>query len=435
VGKTYQSLDQRKDKLAVMGMIPNASDLDFVAAWYVKALQYMKATKIECAFVSTNSITQGEQAPILWNWMFAHGISINFAHRTFKWTNEARGNAAVHCVIIGFSFHKKARMVLSDYAEIGGEPVPTEVQAINGYLIAAPHCYLVKRSTPICKVQKMGYGSKPTDGGYFLFSKEEMKAFVDKEPEAGKYFRKFTKNNEFINNEYRYCLWLIDCSPDDLREMPLVLDRVKKVREARLKSSAEPTRKAANNPSTFFYVNQPRSQFMILPGISSSSRVYIPIGFLTPDVIAGDNTWIIPNATSYSFGILQSLMHMSWTRVVSGRIKSDYQYSASIVYNNYPWPESPADKRKAAVAAAAQGVLDARAQFPDSWLAALYDPLAMPPVLVKAHKTLDAEVDKCYRKEAFKSELERVEYLFELYEHYCSGLTAGTARDKVKGKR
>jgi hypothetical protein len=418
-----------------MGTIPNASDLDYVAAWYVKALWYMETTEIECAFVSTNSITQGEQAPILWNWMFAHGISINFAHRTFKWTSEARGKAAVHCVIIGFSFHKKTRIILSDYAEIDGEPIPSVVQTINGYLINAPNGYLVKRSTPICKVEKMGYGSKPTDGGHFLFSKEEMDAFVDQEPESRKYFRKFTKNIEFINNEYRYCLWLVDCPPNDLRRMPLVMDRVKKVRETRLKSSAEPTRKAANNPAAFFYVNQPKSKFMILPGISSSSRVYIPIGFLPPSVIAGDNTWIIPNATLYSFGVLQSLMHMSWTRVVSGRIKSDYQYSASIVYNNYPWPESPAADRITAIERAAQAVLDARARFPESSLADLYDPLSMPSQLVKAHKALDVAVDKTYRTKAFSSELERVEYLFELYEHYYSGLTAGAAPAKVKAKR
>jgi len=432
VGKTYQTDSQREDKIRVMQDIKNASDLDFVAAWFVKASVFIEGTLIECAFVSTNSITQGEQAPIIWNWLFASGVFINFAHRTFKWENEARGNAAVHCVIIGFSRVNHTEKKIFEYSHIDSDPAVVIVKSINGYLVDATHPFLTKRSSPICSVLKMGYGSKPTDGGHLLFTKEEMSFFILQEPMSVTYFRKYTKNTEFINNQYRYCLWLDNCSPNELRNMPLVLERVKKVKEFRLASTAEPTRKSAGKPTQFFYINQPKTKYLILPGISSSIRAYIPIGFLEQDIIAGDNAWIIADASAYMFGVLISTMHMSWVRVVSGRMKSDYQYSASIVYNNFPWPE-PTEKQRADIEVAAQGVLDARARFPDSSLADLYDPNTMPPELAKAHDRLDRLVEKAYGR-SFDSDAGRVAFLFERYQRLTGDLFSESGK-KTAGKK
>ncbi|MBS0618138.1 MAG: class I SAM-dependent DNA methyltransferase [Spirochaetes bacterium] len=446
VGKNYQNPEQRQDKLKILSEIQNCSDLDYVASWIVKATMLIKNSEIQVGFVSTNSITQGEQAPLLWNWMFQNHIFINFAHRTFNWSNEARNKAAVHCVIIGFALFEKNHKFLFDYHNLNQEPVMRIVAKINGYLIEANHTTIIKRREPICAVPSMGYGSKPTDNGALLFDTEEKIAFLKKEPQAEKFFKRFMKASEFINNEYRYCLWLKDVEPQELKSMPNIIERLNQVRKFRLASTAKPTRESSRTPALFFYVNQPKSKFLLIPGISSENRPYIPIGFLMPDVIAGDNTWIVAKASGYHFGIIQSRMHMAWARTVSGRIKSDFQYSASIVYNNFPWPEDPSNRQVKAIETAAQKVLDVREEFlqpspsgrgvegEGASLANLYDPLTMPPKLVKAHNELDKAVDLAYRPYPFANDAKRMEWLFELYEKYTDPLRL-ESRDKIRTRK
>lgn len=421
LGKTYQSKSQKEDLARVCFNIPAAGNLDFVAGWYVKAAQMMNEhPNIITAFVSTNSITQGEQVPILWSWMLAQGIKILFAHRTFQWESAAKGKAAVHCVIICFSKSEKNKKFLFTYQNQKDFPEKSLASNINPYLVDAKNIIVQKRSKPICNVQKMVNGSKPTDGGNLLLSEQEKDDLIDKEPAAEKYIRKFSMGDEFINNISRYCIWLTNCPPNLLKTMPMVMKRVEKVREMRLASSDQATNKCADSAYLFQAIRQPNSDFLAIPRVSSERRNFIPIGFLKPDHIAGDKLQTIKNATLYDFGILQSTMHNSWSRVVSGRLKSDYQYSASITYNNFPWPMNPTEKQKQAIEDAAQEILDVRKNYPDSSLADLYDPILMPADLLKAHKKLDKAVDAAYGKKGFDNEAERVAFLFDLYQQYTS---------------
>ena len=436
LGKTYQSKSQKEDLARVCFNIPAAGNLDFVAGWYVKAAQMMnERPNIITAFVSTNSITQGEQVPILWSWMLAQGIKILFAHRTFQWESAAKGKAAVHCVIICFSKSEKNKKFLFTYQNQKDFPEKSLASNINPYLVDAKNIIVQKRSKPICNVQKMVNGSKPTDGGNLLLSEQEKDDLIDKEPAAEKYIRKFSMGDEFINNISRYCIWLTNCPPNLLKTMPMVMKRVEKVREMRLASSDQATNKCADSAYLFQAIRQPNSDFLAIPRVSSERRNFIPIGFLKPDHIAGDKLQTIKNATLYDFGILQSTMHNSWSRVVSGRLKSDYQYSASITYNNFPWPMNPTEKQKQAIEDAAQEILDVRKNYPDSSLADLYDPILMPADLLKAHKKLDKAVDAAYGKKGFDNEAERVAFLFELYQQYTSPtapLTPETSRRRKK---
>ncbi len=436
LGKTYQSKSQKEDLARVCFNIPAAGNLDFVAGWYVKAAQMMnERPNIITAFVSTNSITQGEQVPILWSWMLAQGIKILFAHRTFQWKSAAKGKAAVHCVIICFSKSEKNKKFLFTYQNQKDFPEKSLASNINPYLVDAKNIIVQKRSKPICNVQKMVNGSKPTDGGNLLLSEQEKDDLIDKEPAAEKYIRKFSMGDEFINNISRYCIWLTNCPPNLLKTMPMVMKRVEKVREMRLASSDQATNKCADSAYLFQAIRQPNSDFLAIPMVSSERRNFIPIGFLKPDHIAGDKLQTIKNATLYDFGILQSTMHNSWSRVVSGRLKSDYQYSASITYNNFPWPMNPTEKQKQAIEDAAQEILDVRKNYPDSSLADLYDPILMPADLLKAHKKLDKAVDAAYGKKGFDNEAERVAFLFELYQQYTSPtapLTPETSRRRKK---
>jgi hypothetical protein len=418
VGAKYMEEGQRAAAREVFGDIENAGLLDFVAAWYVKAAKYM-SPNARCAFVSTNSITQGEQSGVLWPAMFGLGVSIHFAHRTFAWRNEARGVAAVHCVIIGFGRGEPAKRWIFDYADIRGEPQAIEASNINGYLVDGPNLALPKRSRPICECPRIGVGNQPIDGGNYLFTDDEMKAFVEQEPASRPWFRPWVGSREFINGQIRWCLWLGGCPPADLRKMPLVMARVDAVRRFRLSSKRAETRKLAAVPTRFPVEHLPTEPYLVLPEVSSERRPYIPFGFMKPEVMASNLVKVVTGASLFHFGVLSSQMHMAWVRAVCGRLKSDFRYSSGIVYNNYPWPQHAEQKHVAAIEAAAQAVLDARAAHGDTSLADLYDPLAMPRELVKAHAALDRAVDKAYGPDGFKpsmkSDPERVAFLFRLY--------------------
>jgi type I restriction-modification system DNA methylase subunit len=446
-GKHYQSKEQRADQAAITRGIKSGSDLDFVACWFLKAAAYIHATEIRVAFVATNSISQGEQVSLLWGAMLSRcGVHIHFAHRTFKWSNEARGKAAVHCVIVGFGLQPVAQLRLFDYETPTSEPHEQLVSEINPYLIEAPIALVQKRRTPICPAPRMMYGNKPSDGGHLILSPDEKDALLKAEPGAAPWLRRYMGADDFINSVERWCLWLEGIPPYQLRNLPIVLARVESVRAFREASTAEPTRKTAATPARFFYVSQPANDYIVVPEVSSERRHFIPIGYMSSDVICSNTNYLIPEPSLYAFGLLTSSMHMAWTSVVCGRLKSDYRYSASIVYNNFPWPEleenqrpAQSERAQAAIEIAAQAVLDTRAQFPDSSLADLYDPLSMPPALVKAHQKLDAAVDKVYElgggKKSYKNDAERVAYLFDLYQRYTSLLPADTKKTKIRKQK
>ncbi|MCI5113989.1 MAG: class I SAM-dependent DNA methyltransferase [Candidatus Electrothrix sp. AX1] len=416
IGSKYQRPEQRAEIAAVSGKVKSCGILDYVTGWYFLAAQYIQGTGIECAFVSTNSISQGEQVGVLWGKLAEENISINFAHRTFQWNSEARGKAAVHCVIIGFAAFSRQEKRIYEYDDIRSEPHEIKAGNINAYLVDGPWVVLANRRKPLCDVPRFGIGNKPIDGGHYLFTPEEKAAFLEIEPKAAPFFRRWIGAREFLNGIERWCLWLGDCSPAELQQMPACVDRIKKVQAYRLASKSKPTQKLATIPTRFHVENVPPGNFLVIPATSSERRHYIPIGFLSPEYMASNKINIAGDSTVYHFGILSSTMHMAWTRYVSGRLKSDFSYSIGIVYNNFPWPPNPTDKQKAKVEQAAQSVLAARAAFPDSTLADLYDPLTMPAQLTKAHAALDKAVDKCYRSRPFTDELNRMQFLFALYE-------------------
>ncbi len=435
VGAKFMTDENRKDIENVSSGLKNYGLLDFVSGWYFKATQFIQNSSIRVAFVSTNSITQGEQVGVLWDWMLSKGIKINFAHRTFQWSSEARGKAAVHVVIIGFANFDTTNKYLFEYENIKSEPHKVKVKNINPYLVDAIDIVVKRRETPICKVPSMGIGNKPIDGGYYLFTPEEKINFLKETPDAQKYFYRWMGAVEFINDIERWFLWLGNIEPSELRKMPAVMDRIEKVRKIRLDSKSMPTKKLAETPTKLHVENIPDKPYLVIPEVSSERRQYIPIGYLTPDVLASNKLRVVPNANLSFFGIISSSMHMSWIRYTTGRLKSDYQYSISIVYNNFPWPENPTVSQKKIVEQKAQTVLDVRKEFPNSTLADLYDPLTMPPKLTKAHKELDQAVDKCYRSKPFKDERERVEYLFDLYSKYTSPLIQEVEKKKWRRKK
>jgi hypothetical protein len=414
VGASNMTAEQKNEAVAIFGNIKLSNSIDYVGAWYHKAGAYIQGTDIAVAFVSTNSITQGEQVAPLWDKMLnQYNVTINFAHRTFKWSNEARGNAAVHCVIVGFSIIEASIKQLF----IGNLVI--RVKNINPYLVDASNITVLSRAKPICNVPEISKGNQPSDGGNLILTEEEKNNLILMEPQAEQFIRTYIGSKEFINNEKRYCLWLVNANPSILRNCPEVLKRIEKVKYFRLASSALNTQKKADIPQLFFYISQPDTDYLMIPEVSSERRNYIPIGFLNKDIIPSNKGFIVPNANLYHFGIVTSVMHMSWMRHVCGRLEMRYQYSGGVVYNNFPWPE-PTDKQKAEIEEAAQGVLDARAQFPDSSLADLYDPDTMPPVLTKAHGKLDRLVEKAYGK-SFSSDAERVAFLFERYRELVGG--------------
>ena len=444
-GKHYQSSEQRADQALVMAQIKSGSDLDFVANWFIKAAAFIASTPIRAAFVATNSITQGEQVPLLWQYMIeVQKVHIFFAHRTFSWNNEARGVAAVHCVIIGFSCQPSGIYRLFDYDHPGSDPRELAVSQINPYLVEGPNLVVTKRSNPLMPVPLMRYGNKPTDDGQFILSSEERADLIAQEPAAQPWIKRYVGSQDFINGLERWCLWLVGIQPAQLRKMPLVLRRIDAVRRFRNASTAEPTRNAAERSTEFFYISQPETAYVVVPEVSSERRRYIPMGFLPADIICSNTNYLVPDAGIFAFGVLTSAMHMAWTSTVCGRLKSDYRYSGSIVYNNFPWPElGTEDKHRAAIEAAAQAVLDARARFPDSTLADLYDPLTMPPALVKAHQQLDKAVDAAYvaaektagrKPPKLGSDAERVAFLFQRYQALVSLLPAEKPKRKARTK-
>jgi len=423
LGKSNQNSAQKADMEKIFAGYKGASVLDYVAAWYLKAAQLIQNTSTKVAFVSTNSISQGEQVGILWNILFNHyKIKIHFAHQTFSWKNEAKGNAAVHVVIIGFANFDTNQKFLFEYDDIKGEPHVLKVKNINPYLLGGNDNIVEKRRTPICNVVEMIKGSMPNDGGFYLFTNQEKSDFIENEPNSAKYFRRFIGGYEFLNNVDRWCLWLADSNPTDIKMMPLILARIEKVKKNRLASNRTTTQKDAATPMLFGEIRQPKTDYLALPEVSSENRNYIPVGYVDKTIIASNKIYMVPNASLYSFGILSSKMHNTWIKQISGRMKSDISYSTGIVYNNYPWPESPSEKQIKAIETAAQRVLDARAEFSDSSLADLYDPLTMPAALTKAHNELDKAVDLAYRPQPFTSDANRMVFLFELYEKYTADL-------------
>ncbi len=436
VGKHYQTDKQKSDMVSTFGNLNGAGLLDYVTCWHAKAAEYIQDnSSIDVAFVSTNSITQGEQVGILWSHLLAQGIHIRFAHRTFQWSNEGKGVAAVHCVIVGFGLSEPQQRVLFDYGDnIKGEPTAITAHSINPYLVDAPNVLLTARRAPLADVPDMINGSKPTDGGNLLLSDEEKQELLAIEPQAEKWIRPFLGADEFINNISRWCLWLKGIAPAELRTMPNVMRRVEAVKAMRLASTDVQTLKDAATPILFQKIRQPTAPYLLVPSVSSENRRYIPIGYLPPEVIVSNLVYAIPNATLYHFGILNSTMHNAWMRTTCGRLESRYRYSNTIVYNNFPWPDT-SDKHHATIATAAQAILDARALYPESSLADLYDPLSMPPELVKAHAALDKAVDAAYQYKNGKDDAARVAFLFERYQQFTSLLPATPAKKSRKGKK
>ena len=433
IGKNFQTEEQKKDLAYVFDNTGGFGNVDYVTAWYLKAAKFIQNTRIKVGYVSTNSITQGEQVGLLWPILFErYKIKIHFAHKTFKWSNEAKGNAAVHVVIIGFANYDIPEKRIYEYENISGEPHEVKAKNINAYLVDAKDISLQSRTKPICKVPDMINGSKVVDGGNLLFSEEEKNDFLQKEPKAKKYIREFIGSEEYINNFKRYCLWLKEVNPKELRELPCVLERVERVKKFREASKDANTRKKAATPSLFMAERQPTSNYLLIPRVSSENRTYIPIGYLEPNVIISDRATALPYASLYDFGVITSIMHMTWMKYTCGRMKSDYNYSNSIVYNNFPWPESVTEKQKQIIEKLAQVVLDVRVNYAANSLADLYDPLTMPPELVKAHTNLDKAVDLAYRPQPFINEAKRMEFLFELYEKYTADLFT---TEKVKKSR
>ena len=435
VGAKYLGDQQRADAQPVFAGIDNAGLLDFVAAWYVLATRYMKAgakagNPPRCAFVSTNSISQGEQVGVLWSWLLGQGVQIRFAHRTFQWSNEARGMAAVHCVIIGFGLDLPESRTLFEYADIRAEPHAIAARNINPYLVDGPNVVLPRRRSPICDVPEIGIGNKPIDDGNYLFTTAQRDSFLAEEPRAAKFFRRWLGADEFINGYERWCLWLGEASPGELRAMPLAMKRVQAVRHFREHSRSAPTRALAATPTRFHVENMPRCESVVVAKVSSERRDFVPMGLIDAQTLCSDLLFLIPGASRSHFGVLTSTMHNAWVRYTCGRLESRYRYSKDIVYNNFPWPEQT-DAHRVAIEAAAQAVLDARAQFPGATLADLYDPLTMPPVLVKAHQRLDVAVDAAYvsqgGKRSWRSDAERVAFLFERYAALTSMLPAPAA--------
>ena len=409
VGANNMINTQREDLRIIFGAKwKNIGEMDYVCGWYKKATDLMKGTSIRTALVSTNSISQGEQVANLWKPLFDEGLHINFAHRTFRWDSEATLKAHVHCVIVGFSFVKSNRNIIFDNGSI------QEAKNISPYLIDADNIFINSTNKPLCEVPEIRKGNQPTDGGNLIIEANDYDDFIKNEPLAINFIKKLVGAREFINNKPRYCLWLKDATPSQLRMMPLVLERISKVKEMRLASGDKGTQRLAETPHLFRETNNPET-FIIVPSVSSERRYYVPMGFLTNETIPTNLVLIIPNASLYHFGVLESNVHMAWMRVVCGRLESRYRYSKDIVYNNFPWPEVSEEQREQ-IGATAQAILDARALYPDSSLADLYDELTMPPELRKAHQQNDRAVMAAYGFPHTMSESEIVARLFALYE-------------------
>jgi len=426
VGKKARSDAQKEDMEFVLGQGKGRSVLDYVTCWYAKACDYTHDRQIDFAFVSTNSITQGEQPGELWPLLRSRSRhQIRFAYRTFSWKSDARSPAHVHVVVVGLSESPTAKKLLYETDERDNTS-RLQIGNINAYLVNADDVLLTNRRRPICDVERFVFGNMPNDGGHLLLTDEEREQMVRKNPQVEKYVRRFLSAREYFRGIPRYCLWLEKASPNEIRSIPALRDRVAQVKAYREKSRRPATRRLASVPALFGEIRQPASNFVLMPRHSSENRQYIPVSFFDAGCIVADSCLAMANAALYEFGVISSALHMAWVRHVAGRIKSDYRYSATLVYNNFPWPADVTDTKRAAVEKAARAVLDARDAHPDASLADLYDRLAMPANLTKAHATLDRAVDRCYRSHPFPSERNRAEHLFKLHQNLTAPLLPNT---------
>ena len=430
IGSNIMKQNQRNQIVREFENIAGGGTLDYVTGWYIKSAKYIQNTKIKVAFVSTNSIVQGEQTNLLWGQMQnKYNIKIHFAHRTFRWSNEAKGNAAVYCVIVGFANFDTNNKSIFEYEDIKGEAQEIKAKNINAYLIDAKDILVEKMRKPICSVPKIIKGNYYAKSEGLIIEEKDLDYLINNEPNSKKWIKLLIGADEFINNKKRYCLWLVDCPPDELTQMPLVMERINRVREDRLKSTDKGMQNLA--PTQFRETNNP-DKCLVIPVVSSEKRKYIPMGFIDKDTISTNGNLIMPNGNLFHFGVLTSSMHMAWVKTVCGRLKSDFRYSKDIVYNNFPWAENPNEKQIKQIEEKAQNVLEARSSYPNSSLADLYNPLTMPTNLIKAHNELDKAVDSAYRTAPFTSEANRMVYLFELYEKYTADLFT---KEKPKKKK
>ena len=419
IGAAMKTEQHKLDLEHVFGSEIKHGKLDYVSAWYFLASKFMLETEIKTAFVSTNSITQGEQVGLLWPHLLGDsGHEIFFAHRTFNWTSEARGKAAVHCVIIGFSSVKIKRKKIFDYIKVNDSPQMLNVDQINPYLANSPAIYVTKSREPISTTLRMIRGSIPYDDGNLLLSETERDSVIKEDPSLSPLIKRYGGGKELINNQWRYCFWLVDAEPSIIRRSKILKARINACKTFRENSETQSVNRKADTPSLFGDNRQPDTGYLMFPRISSSVRKYLPIGYIDRNTIFGDTSYGVPDATLYHFGVLSSLIHNTWMRTVAGRLKNDYRYSNNLVYNTFPWPKNMDDRKRKIVGKCAQKVLDIRSKFPSSSLADLYHPLTMPAELVKAHKELDKAVDLCYRTRAFTTESERLGLLFILYQEY-----------------
>jgi len=433
VGRQYQTKAQKADLALVFKGMKGAGVLDLVTAWHINAARYIQANKkIAVAFVSTNSLAQGEQVAILWTELLRLKIRLYFAHRTFRWSNEGRGIAAVHCVIMGFGLQEQDFYRLFNYGDdINGEAIEIKAKQINPYFVDAPTVLIEKRRKPLkANIPEMSFGNMPNDGGHLLLTEKEANSIRDNDPIAAKYIRQFLGATEFINNKLRYCLWLKNSTANDRVKSSEINKRMEQIKEMRLSSTREATKKLADTPYLFGEIRQTDQPYLLIPRVSSENRKFIPIGYFDANVICGDSNFMLPNASLYDFGLLCSTFHNAWMRTVCGRLKSDYRYSNTVVYNNYPFPENlkPAQIKK--IETAAQQILDARKaeenlcaeQNQKCSLAMLYAKEGMPADLVKAHNALDKAVDAAYGYKGKKDDAARVAFLFERYQELVDGL-------------
>lgn len=413
VGKKEQTPNQKNELVSLFPKnLKGVGNLDYVSGWYIKAFNYIKDTSIKCSFVSTNSITQGEQVPILWKYLCEQGFTFNFAYKTFRWDSEANIKAHVHCVILGFSDKKAEKKEKSIYLN---ESQVSKVKHINPYLIDAADIFIENRNKPLCKIPPINYGSMPIDDGHLILDENDVKTLLDENSDNGKFIKKYAGGDELLKNNKRWCLWLKDISPKEIQKSKFVMNRIEETKKFRLSSSRPQTLELANYPALFGEIRQPETSMLVIPKVSSETRRYIPISFINPDTIINGSALIVPEATLYSFGILTSNVHNAWMRVVAGRMEMRYQYSGTVVYNNFPWC-TPSDEQMKKIEETAQAILDARAKYSDCSLAELYKEETMPPELRKAHQANDRAVMAAYGFSTKMTESECVAELFKLYE-------------------
>lgn len=426
-----QGSAQKKEVQTIFGNIKDVQDLDYVSCWYKLASQYVQNTKIQVCFVSTNSICQGSQVPILWNVLFHdYHVHINFAYQTFKWDSESSSQAAVHCVIVGFAgFNRNEKWLFTDGSN--GKIVSN----ISPYLVEGDDIFVVAEKESLCGMPKMNFGNQPRDGGFFVIKEDEYQDILEKEPELQKWLHPYIGADEFIKGKKRWCLWLKHASPKDIVNSTILSEKVEAVRQFRLSSKAKTTNGYAKVPQLFAQITQPDDvEFLIIPRVSSERRRYVPIGFVTADIISSDAVQIVPNATLYHFGILTSNIHMAWLRAVCGRLKSDYRYSKEIVYNTFPWP-NPTGIQKSKIEQTAQAILDARAEYPDCSFADMYgEKMYLFPKLLKAHQNNDRAVMEAYGftkdHPAYSNESVCVAELMKMYQKLVnnSGQNSGNSQ-------